>query len=376
MKNLRLSRVTPVLVVLAAIHLPTGCTIPADDAGTGASSGEGGSTGSGSSVETVVHPIDGVQVTTLAGSDVAGSEDGKPGSFHNPVNLVLRPTGALLVADFDNNRLREVTSEGTTSTVTNQPNFARPFGLALAKSGALIVETDWNEDGVNGGTTAGAIWSIDLATGKPTAVLTNIGKARGLATLPDGRIVLSDIERNDIRLLDLGSKTLVDLAGQPGNPGFADGTGKDAKFNRPYGVVVTADGSILVADRNNNRIRKVALDGTVTTIAGHTDAAMVDGSLDEAYFDAPQDLAIDAAGNVYVSDVGNHRIRRISFANDAVETVAGDGTAGFADGGGTSAQFFGQEGIEVSPDGKTLFVADGTTGENEPYNRVRRVALP
>ena len=89
----------------------------------------------------------------------------------------------------------------------------------------------------------------------------------------------------------------------------------------------------------------------------------------------PQDLAIDSQGNVFVSDSGNHRIRRISM-NGKVETVAGDGTAGFKDGDGIKSRFFGQEGIDVTADGKTLYVADGTGGEPQPYNRVRKITLP
>ena len=101
---------------------------------------------------------------------------------------------------------------------------------------------------------------------------------------------------------------------------------------------------------------------------------MVDGPLDQARFNMPQDLAVDAAGNIYVSDIGNHRIRRIG-TDGVVRTVAGDGTLGFLDGSGGEARFFGQEGIEMGPDG-VLYVADGTNGEVEPYHRVRAVALP
>lgn len=372
MKTFHLSaaRVTP---LLAALTISTGCTVSGDDGNT--STDGGGSTGTGVTIETVVHQIEGVEVATLAGSDVAGAEDGQPAAFHNPVNVLIANDGKLLVADFDNDRCRVITPDGATSTLTSQPNFARPFGMTIGKDGALIVQTDWNEDGKNAGTDAGVLWTVDLATGAASPMLTNAGKARGLGTLPDGRIVLTDIERNDVRIYDRASSTMTNLAGKPGEPGFKDGVGKDAMFNRPYGLVVTADGSILVADQNNNRIRRVSLDGTVTTVAGHTEPAMVDGTLDEAYFNLPRDLAIDAAGNVYVTDLGNHRIRRISFGEDAVESIAGDGFAGFKDGEGSAAQFFGQEGIDVSPDGKTLYVADGTSGEPQPYNRVRRIAI-
>lgn len=366
--HLSATRFAPLLAVLT---ISTGCTVSGDDGNT---TDDDGSTGTGTTIETVVHQIEGVEVATLAGSDVAGAEDGQPGAFHNPVN-VLFTNGELLVADFDNNRCRVVTPGGETSTLTSQPNFARPFGMTIGKDGALIVQTDWNEDGKNGGTDAGVLWTVDVATGAATPMLTNVGKARGLGTLPDGRIVLSDIERNDIRIYDRASGTMTNLAGKPGEPGFKDGVGKDAMFNRPYGLVVTADGSILVADQNNNRIRRVSLDGTVTTVAGHTEPGMVDGTIEESYFNLPRDLAIDSAGNVYVTDLGNHRIRRISFGEDAVESVAGDGFAGFKDGEGSAAQFFGQEGIDVSADGKTLYVADGTSGEPQPYNRVRRIAI-
>jgi DNA-binding beta-propeller fold protein YncE len=86
-------------------------------------------------------------------------------------------------------------------------------------------------------------------------------------------------------------------------------------------------------------------------------------------------VAVDAAGNIYVSDVGNHRIRRITKAGQ-VETIAGDGVAGFADGSGEAARFYGQEGIAVTPDGSAIYVADGNGGEVGAYHRVRRIDLP
>jgi DNA-binding beta-propeller fold protein YncE len=103
---------------------------------------------------------------------------------------------------------------------------------------------------------------------------------------------------------------------------------------------------------------------------------MKDGPRLSAKFFHPRDVAIDNAGNVYVSDVGNHRIRRID-PQGRVQTVAGDGTAGFQDGAGAQARFFGQEALDVTPDGKTIYVADGNGGQPaEPYHRIRRVTLP
>jgi sugar lactone lactonase YvrE len=369
---------TSSLLIVSALALACsggGSTDSEDGEGGGPGGpGSGGSSGSGS-VDDVVHQIEGVEVATLAGSNAAGAADGDAGSFNNPANLILDAEGQLIVADYDNDRTRRVLPTGVVSTLTNQAGFTRPFGLTFLDDGNLLVQTDWNEQGQNDGTTGGVLWLVDLDTGAAEAVLAEAGRPRGLGTLPNGRVVMSDVDRHDIRIFNPSDSSVTQLAGNPGAPGFADGTGADAAFNRPYGLVVTAEGNIIVADQLNHRIRMVTESGVVTTLAGGGSAGMVDGDIGDALFDSPQDLAIDSAGNVYVSDVGNHRIRRISTSGK-VETVAGDGTAGYKDGSGGEARFFGQEGIDVSPDGSVLYVADGTNGEVEPFHRVRKIALP
>jgi DNA-binding beta-propeller fold protein YncE len=115
--------------------------------------------------------------------------------------------------------------------------------------------------------------------------------------------------------------------------------------------------------------------GAVTTFAGSGDAKTVDGPRLSAAFDLPQAVAVDTAGVVYVTDVGSHRIRMIDTAG-TVTTLAGDGVAGFADGSGETAEFFGQEGIAVDPAGHLLFVADGNGGDvSKPYNRIRTISF-
>jgi hypothetical protein len=131
-----------------------------------------------------------------------------------------------------------------------------------------------------------------------------------------------------------------------------------------------------VADCGNNQLRLVALDGTVSTFAGSTTAGWVDGPQASALFSCPHALAIDSVGNIYVSDLNNHAIRRLS-AGGNVTTIAANGTQGYADGVGSAAEIYGAEGLIVSADGTTLFVADGTLGGGAlPYNRIRSFTLP
>jgi sugar lactone lactonase YvrE len=324
----------------------------------------------------IVDQISGVVVSTLAGSGTAGSQDGNgtAATFDNPVGIALDALGNLLVTEYDGSRTRRITPAGDVTTFTAQSDLVGPFGITVASDGTVVVQTDFNENGIKN-PTSGTLWKV-LPGGFALPLVGGLGRPRGLAGLANDTIAVSDHEMHTLQILDPTSATMTPLAGSAGSPGFVDAVGSNARFNEPYGVAVFADGTILLADANNNRLRSIAPDGTVSTFAGDGTPGMIDGPRLSARMSTPRDVAIDAAGNVYFSDLGNKRIRRIDTTG-LVQTVAGDGTAGFNDGTGDVAEFFGQEGLDVTPDGKTIYVVDGTLGQpGLPYNRVRMITLP
>jgi len=320
--------------------------------------------------------FDNVPTKLVGGSAEAGHANGPltEATFFNPVNVISAPDGTVYVADFDNNLIRKISPDFIVSTLTEQPLFQRPFGMALTKDGKLYVSTDDNAAGEHAPTT-GSIWQVDTATGVATALKTDVGRPRGLAALPDGRLIVSDLNHSTVSIFDPASKVMTLLAGKADTPGFAEGTGSAAQFDRPYGVAVLDDTTILVVDQNNNRIRKVTLGGQVTTYAGTGAGAFADGPIATATFKHPQDVKIGPGKAVYVADHDNFRIRRISGGQ--VTTVVGNGTQGFVDAEGTAAELAGMEGMGFTPGSNILWVADGNNGESEePYNRVRLFRVP
>jgi sugar lactone lactonase YvrE len=122
-----------------------------------------------------------------------------------------------------------------------------------------------------------------------------------------------------------GQSTITTLAGLAGSSGSADGGGTAARFSSPTGVAIDGAGNVYVAESVNNTLRKITALGDVTTLAGTAGAAgSTDGVGSAARFRTPSAVAVDTAGNLYVADYGNHTIRKIA-ADGTVTTLAGSG---------------------------------------------------
>ncbi len=195
-------------------------------------------------------------------------------------------------------------------------------------------------------------------------------KLMGVAVGADDTIYVADSGNQRIRVV----RNQPDATGAPawivstlagdGVAGFADGPGASARFKNPQGVAVDSSGVVYVADTANNRIRRIAPDGTVTTLAGDGTTGFQDGTGTQARFNAPQGVAADNQGNVYVADTGNSAVRVINSGGE-VRTLSGDGTVGSND--SPAARFDGLMG--VATDGTSVYVYLSDTGNH----RIRRL---
>ncbi len=227
----------------------------------------------------------------------AGAEDGfaETATFNRPAGIAGEGGGRFLIVDSANAIVRRLGASSLVETV------AGASGLRGNEDGAALTAT--------------------------------FGAPAGIARGPDGSFYVADAGNHTIRRIDAGG-IVSTLAGSPGNAGYADGRGGDARFNHPGGVAVGADGRIYVADTANNLIRTVSPDGEVRTLAG---VAGVAGSEDDegtsARFNGPTAVVVTRSGSlVYVADTGNSTIRTIGESGK-VSTYAGvPGVGGLRDG--------------------------------------------
>ena len=180
----------------------------------------------------------------------------------------------------------------------------------------------------------------------------------GIAVDGDGNVLVSDTDNHTLRKVTL-SGAVSTLAGT-GQEGFADGVGAAASFNKPWGIVVDAQGAIFVADSQNHCVRQVAPgEGAVTTLAGvGEESGFADGQRTDARFHHPRGMALDVDDRLIVGDSANDCIRKVTTAEGRVTTVAGcAGQTEFADGEGAAARFDSPEGVVVDGNNNIL-VAD------------------
>jgi hypothetical protein len=270
--------------------------------------------------------------------------------------------GNVLVADSYNESIRRLTTAGVVSTFAGQgaqtgttdgvgsaARFYGPGGAAVDASGIVYV-ADTTNDTIRKVTLGGTVTTLATAFQGPTGVT-----ADGA-----GSVYVANRARFTIeKVTQSGAKSV--LAGNPGTRGFADGTGTGATFDNPAGVAVDASGNVFVADSYNNIIRKVTQSGVVTTLAGSPNQGQsgADGTGSAARFWGPIAVALDATGNIYVTDRENHTLRKVTQAG-VVTTVAGvAGTFGATDGTGTAARFNRPSGLCVDAAGNVLVADSG-----------------
>lgn len=326
-------------------------------------------------------------VTTLAGTPPASGQQpstvngiGASARFNAPVGLAFDAVaGALYVAEQAGQVIRRVEiSTGVVSTLAGSPGaagsadgtgttarFDRPRGLALDGSGYLYV-TDANgcrvrrvrlSDGLVD-TLAGAYLQPGSTNGTGTAARFN--QPGGLVyDAAGGRLVIADTLNSQLRALNLSTLVVTTPAGPAVSRGTVDGVGKAARFSAPDQIARDTAGNLYIADRGNHTLRKIAPDGTVTTLAGLAGTAgTVDGTGGAARFNAPSGVAVKDDGSlIYVSEAGAHLIRKVTAAG-VVTTFAGTaGLSGSADGTGTAASFNQPTGLALDAAGN-VFVAD------------------
>jgi hypothetical protein len=334
-------------------------------------------------------------IATVAGNGTLGvAGDGGPATaaeLNHPRGLAIAPGGGFAIADAFGETVRRVLPDGTIETVagTGTAGFSGddgpaaaaelnlPHGVAFLSDGTLLVADTLNNR-IRAISPPGTITTVagtgDYAysgDGGP-ATAAAIEAPRGISALPGGGYLIPDTDNQRIRRV-AADGTITTVAGD-GVRGFAGdgGPATQAELDEPFGAVATGEGGLLIADTGNNVIRRVAPDGTITTVAGDGVRGFAGdgGPATAAELNAPHAVAALPDGGFLIADEANNRVRRV-WPDGTITTIAGTGDAAFGgDGGAASAAAIdGPKAFAVLPSYLGFLFADS-------YNsRVRLVSV-
>jgi sugar lactone lactonase YvrE len=332
------------------------------------------------------------RVCNLVGTGIAGLGDNglKPGDtdIYLPMDVQFGPDGRTYFTDWNNHRIRYISGDGLVQTLVgtgylgDAPDGAaqdtslnHPVHMSFAPNGDMIISA-WHNSKVLrysfGGDTVETICGTGERSfggdgGPAIDALLDLPVATAFA--PDGSMYIADQANQRIRLVALDG--IIDTVVGTGEPGFAgdEGAALAAQINLPTGqsappsgrIVTDDEGNLFLADTGNHRVRKVAPDGTITTVAGNGERGFAGdgGEATLASLSRPNDVAVDAQGNLFIADTDNHCIRQVS-PDGVMSTLAGQCGERGNEGDGELAleAFFNRPyGLEVSPAGH-VYVAD------------------
>jgi DNA-binding beta-propeller fold protein YncE len=276
------------------------------------------------------------ELEVVAGTGTAGfSGDGGQATqalLAAPAGLALDAQGELVIADRGNDRIRRVGAAGTIETIRGSPSAGLngPAGVAVTAEGDVYVADQQNarvlKIKASGRVTrvAGGGSSDPGDGGRATAA--RLSRPSYVLLDQDGNLLFTDSGANRIRRIDPhGVITTIAGTGEAGFSGDG-GPATGARLHSPTGLALDADGNLYVSDSGNNRVRRISARGTITTLAGTGDAGFGGdgGDAAAAKLDAPADLEVDAVGSIYVADQGNGRVRVIDH-DGVIDSIAGGG---------------------------------------------------
>ncbi len=334
-------------------------------------------------------------ITTVAGNGISGSSgDGGAATnakLQNPGGVVVDALGDLFIADTASCRIRRVGTNGIITTMAGNGNpgysgdggaatnasLFYPLGVAVAATGNLFIADNLNsrirEVGTNGiiNTVAGegSFGNFGYSGDGGAATNAELNEPSGVVLDLTGNLFIADT--GNCRIRKVATNGIITTVAGNGSPGYlGDGeTATNAELNSPSGVIVDASGNLFIADTYNNVIREVGTNGIIATVAGNgTQSYSGDGGpATNASLNYPTGVAVDAAGNLFVADFNNNRIREIG-TNGIITTVAGNGAGSYSGDGGAATNASLNQPLDVATDAADdFYIADKLN------NRIREV---